>query len=159
MDDKWHLRYLKIAAEIAQWSKDPSTKIGAVCIGTSGQILSQGYNGFPRGIRDLRARLKDRETKYTFTIHAEMNCIYNASLSGISLNGSSLYVYGLPICHECAKGVLQSGIKAVYCAYDTNISDKWSESWLLSEAMFNEAEIEFKTFNISKIGVYNSALV
>jgi len=149
-DDKWHLRYLKIAAEIAQWSKDPSTKIGAVCVGMSGQILSQGYNGFPRGIDDHDQRLNDRETKYKYTIHAEMNCIYNASLSGISLNGSSLYVYGLPICHECAKGVIQSGIKNVYCTF-ADLSDKWADSWVLSQAMFSEAKITFGIFNIDSV--------
>ena len=149
--DKWHHRYFKIAAEIASWSKDPSTKIGAVCVGSSGQILSQGYNGFPRGIDDLPARLNDRETKYSFTIHAEMNCIYNASLSGISLNKSTLYVYGLPICHECAKGVLQSGIKKIYCAYDASIPVKWSDSWLMSKTLFTEAGIQFQVFNIDHV--------
>jgi dCMP deaminase len=149
--DKWHNRYFKIAAEIATWSKDPSTKIGAVCVGSSGQILSQGYNGFPRGIDDLPARLNDRETKYSFTIHAEMNCIYNASLSGISLNDSTLYVYGLPICHECAKGVVQSGIKKIYCTYDASISHKWADSWLMSKTLFTEAGVQFQAFNIADV--------
>lgn len=145
--DKWHLRYFKLAFEISQWSKDPSTAVGAICVGTYGQILSQGYNGFPRGVLDLPQRLNEKETKYNFTIHAEMNCIYNASLSGISLNESKLYVYGLPICHECAKGVIQSGIKKVYCAYDASISHKWVDSWSISKTMFAEAGVLFRTFN------------
>ena len=110
-DIKWQIRYLRLAQHISEWSKDPSTKVGAVAVGQHGQILSQGYNGFPRGVTDLEDRLEVRDSKYLYTIHAEMNCVFNASLSGVSLYGSSMYVYGLPICHECAKGVIQSGVK------------------------------------------------
>ena len=144
--DKWTLRYLKMAKEIAQWSKDPSTKVGAVVVGEDGQILSQGYNGFPRGVHDLEERLHTREAKYRYTIHAEMNCVYNASLSGVSLKNSSIYVYGLPICHECAKGVIQSGIKRVFCVYDQELREKWAESWVYSLTMFDEAGVESQTF-------------
>lgn len=149
--NKWILRYLKLAKEISTWSKDPSTQVGAVVVGDYGQILSQGYNGFPRGITDADELLENREIKYRLTIHAEMNCIYNASLSGISLAGSTIYVYGLPICHECAKGVIQSGIRSVYCAYDPVQRDKWGQSWGHSINMFQEVGIDVWTFNIDLI--------
>ena len=61
---KWHKRYLNLAKEVSTWSKDPSRKIGAVAVGSKGQILSQGYNGFPRGIEDDGWRLNDRPTKF-----------------------------------------------------------------------------------------------
>ena len=76
----WGDRYIHLAKEISTWSKDPSTKVGAVVIGNNGEVLSQGYNGFPRGIKDTPQRLKDREKKYNLVVHAEMNAIYNASL-------------------------------------------------------------------------------
>lgn len=147
--DKWTLRYFKLAKEVAEWSKDPSTKVGAVVVGEHGQILSQGYNGFPRGISDAQELLDNREIKYRLTIHAEMNCIFNASLTGISLMGSSIYVYGLPVCHECAKGVIQAGIKRVYCAYDLALRQKWAESWGYSLSMFTQVDMFVETFDAS----------
>ena len=89
MNKKWDKRYLDVASNIAQWSKDPSSKIGAVAVGDKGQILAQGFNGFPRNIKDWEERLKVRETKYKFMIHAEMNAIYNATYNGVSLDGAT----------------------------------------------------------------------
>lgn len=148
---KWHLRYIRLAQHVSEWSKDPSTKVGAVAVGQHGQILSQGYNGFPRGVDDLESRLLDREMKYKYVIHAEMNCIYNASLSGVSLNGASMYVYGLPMCHDCAKGVIQSGIREVHCAHDLPILEKWSDSWNVSSNMFQEAGVYFATYSLDQL--------
>ena len=111
--NKWYKRYLKLAKEVATWSKDPSTQVGAVVVGSKGQILSQGYNGFPRGISDLSKRLNDRDVKLSLIVHAEMNAIYNATYSGVSLDGSTIFIYGLPACSECAKGIIQVGIKKV----------------------------------------------
>ena len=87
---RWGDRYLHLAKEISTWSKDPSTKVGAVVIGDNGEVLSQGFNGFPRGIKDTSPRLKDREKKYKLVVHAEMNAIYNAGLNGVSLKGSTI---------------------------------------------------------------------
>ncbi len=111
--DKWDNRYLSLAKEVATWSKDPSTQVGAVTVGAKKEVLSQGFNGFPRGIKDTDERYNHRETKYKFVVHAEMNAIYNATYSGTSLDGATLYIYGLPICSECAKGIIQVGIKKV----------------------------------------------
>jgi len=146
---KWDTRYLSLAKLVSSWSKDPSTKVGAVAVGEHGQILSQGYNGFPRGVADVETILNDRELKYRYTIHAEMNCIYNASLSGISLKNSSLYVYGLPICHECAKGAIQSGVSRVVSAYD-HTSERgvtWDASWKYSRAMLEETGIAWSFYS------------
>ena len=142
-DNKWNERYMAIAKDVAQWSKDPNTKVGAVAVGDKGQILSQGYNGFPRGILDCEGRLNDRETKYKYVVHAEMNVIYNATYSGVSLNESRLYVYGLPVCNECCKGIIQVGIKEVYVAQECiDLRPHWFESWQQSLDMFNEAGIK-----------------
>ena len=73
----WDARYLKIAKDVSEWSKDPSTKVGAVIVGDKHQIVSQGYNGFPRGFKDSLDRLENKPVKYQYTIHAEANALYN----------------------------------------------------------------------------------
>jgi dCMP deaminase len=140
ISDTWVERYLQLAKHIASWSKDPSRTIGAVAIGSKGQVLSQGYNGFPRGIFD-DARYEHRETKYKYVVHAEMNVIYNASYSGVSLDGSSFFVYGLPVCSECAKGIIQVGAKEVFILTEEVVPDIWDESFKLSKSMLNEASV------------------
>jgi len=139
--DKWDNRYLSLAKEVASWSKDPSTQVGAVTVGAKKEVLSQGFNGFPRGIKDTDERYNHRETKYKFVVHAEMNAIYNATYSGTSLDGATLYIYGLPICSECAKGIIQVGIKKVVIEKSKEL-DNWNESLRLSQEMFSEAGVE-----------------
>jgi dCMP deaminase len=139
--NKWTRRYLDIAKEVSTWSKDPSKQIGAVAVGDKGQILSQGYNGFPRGVKDTNERYNDREEKYKYVVHGEMNCIYNACNSGVSLNGATLYVTGLPVCSECAKGIIQVGIKKVVMEYPKDIPPVWEKSVQLTKQMFLEANV------------------
>lgn len=143
MSYKWDQRYLGLAEEVAQWSKDPSSKVGAVAVGTKGQVLAQGYNGFPRGINDSLTRYYDRDRKYELVVHAEMNVIYNATYNGVSLDGATLYVTGLPVCSECAKGIIQVGIRRVVMK-DVDTSKKWEDSWRKTQEMFNEASIQFE---------------
>jgi len=139
----WDKRYLGLAKEVSTWSKDPSSKIGAVAIGSKGQVLAQGYNGFPRGIYDGDIRYNDREIKYQYIVHAEQNVIYNATYNGVSLDGATLYVWGLPVCSECAKGVIQVGIKRVVMPA-ADYPDKWVESFEKTGDMFGEAGVEFE---------------
>ena len=97
ISNTWKLRYLDLAKQISTWSKDPSTKVGCVAIGNEGQVLSQGYNGFPRNVLDSDERYLDKETKYNYIVHAEMNCIYHASINGVSLlNSHCLWFNYLP---------------------------------------------------------------
>ena len=139
----WGNKYIHLAKEISTWSKDPSTKVGAVVIGKSGQVLTQGYNGFPRRVRDTEDRWADRERKYELVVHAEMNAIYNASLTGVSLKNSTLYVYGLPICNECVKGIIQVGIKKVVAMRPQIYNSEWDKSNKNAEALFREAEVMY----------------
>ena len=141
--NKWDKRYLDLAKEISKWSKDPSKQIGAVAVGSNGNVLAQGYNGFPRGIDDAPERYENREVKYKLVVHAEMNVIYNASYNGVSLNESTLYVHGLPACSDCAKGIIQVGVKRVVMPKQ-EIPDHWSESWKMSKEMFDEAGVEWE---------------
>ena len=147
MITKWDKNFIELAKTIGAWSKDPSTKIGAVAVGDKHQILATGYNGFPRGIKDYSDRLEVKETKYKYTIHGEMNCIYNATLTGVSLDNATLYVYGLPVCSECAKGVAQVGIKKVFACHPPIISTKWEQSNLLTKSIFEEIGIDYTILN------------
>ena len=147
---KWDIKYLGLAEYISTWSKDPSTKIGAVAIGTKGQVLSQGYNGFPRGIIDSPERLNTREEKYKYVVHAEMNVIFNASLNGVSLYESTMYICGLPCCSDCAKGMIQAGIsRVVMKVEDLDGALRWEDSWNRSKNMFNETGIEWNLNGIT----------
>ena len=73
LSSNWDTRYLALAWHFSTWSKDPSRQIGAVAIGEKGEIIAQGYNGFPRGIEDTDERYEDRNEKYKYVVHAEMN--------------------------------------------------------------------------------------
>jgi len=137
----WDRKFLALAQHISTWSKDPSKKIGAVAVGQNRNILATGYNGFPKGIQDTEERLNNRETKYELVVHAEMNCIYNAVENGVSLKGAHLYVYGLPICHECAKGVVQVGIGRVIVEDALCAEQRWSDSFAKSKRIFYEGNV------------------
>lgn len=141
---KWHKRYSDLAAHISTWSKDPSTGVGAVAIDSdTGQILSTGYNGFPRGVGDHHDRLHDRDKKLSLTIHAELNVVHNASLTGISLEGSDLYVSGLPTCSKCALSIIQSGIRRVIVREeDVYKSNVWNAEWYKALDLYKEVGIE-----------------
>ena len=145
--EKWDRRFLELAKHVAQWSKDPSTKVGAVLISTDGREFV-GYNGFPKGVLDSDERLNDRETKYKFVVHAEVNAILKA---GHSARGATLYVWPSftlpPICNECCKLAIQVGVKEIV-GYMPDMDEervkRWQASISVSEMMCNEAGVKFR---------------
>src|SRR5687767_12861962 len=108
--DIWPERWIAAAQLFASWSKDQSRKIGCVIVGDRQTLLSQGWNGFPRGVDDNVAERHQRPEKYTWVAHAEANAIYNAAANGIRVSGATIYSTLFP-CVDCAKGIIQSGIK------------------------------------------------
>lgn len=145
---KWDKRFMEIAAVVSTWSKDPSSKIGAVVVNDERRILATGYNGFPRGIEDTEERLNDRHEKYPRIIHAEMNVLMNALYNGVTVKGATLYVYGLPVCPDCTKNVIQSGIKRVVIPTDKTEKGKWEAVWNTeSLPMFQEAGVTVTVLN------------
>lgn len=136
----WDAYFLAIAALVAERSKDPSTKVGAVIVGPDHEIRSTGYNGFPRGIDDSPARLADRPTRYSFTVHAEPNAIFNAVRVGTSTRNCTLYVAGLPPCHECVKAIIQAGIVRVV-HFDKAVPERWQASIERGRTLLSEANI------------------
>ena len=138
MSNKWDKRFLEMAKLVASWSKDPSTKVGTIVV-RNRTVIAQGYNGFPRGIND-DDRLDNRTIKYMYIVHSEMNAIYNAAENGVSLKDSTIYTVGLPVCHDCAKGLIQVGIKRVVTP-EIETPERWLKSLSLTEEMFKEADI------------------
>ncbi|DAC43179.1 MAG TPA: dCMP deaminase family protein, partial [Candidatus Thalassarchaeaceae archaeon] len=112
MSEKWDGRFLSLATHIANWSKDPSTKVGCVVVGPDREIRSTGFNGFPRGIADTDERLSDRELKYPLICHAEENAIMHAARIGLALKGCTAYVTWPP-CTRCARSLIQAGVSEV----------------------------------------------
>src|SRR5690348_4036 len=108
--DKWDERYLRIAKKISKWSKDPSSKVGAVIADDNGRVAALGFNGFPKNVHDTAERLSDRSKKYPRVVHAEANA---APIAGRAARGGTVYVYGRPICSHCAGILIQAGIQRV----------------------------------------------
>ena len=130
----WDDYFMGVSLLAADRSKDPSTQVGACIVSDDNRILSTGYNGFPQGCSDddfpWNRDESLGETKYNFVVHAELNAILNAG--GKSLIGSRIFVSLFP-CHECAKAIIQSGVKeVVYLSdkYNGTVSDNASKRML-----------------------------
>jgi dCMP deaminase len=138
---KWHYRFLDLAEHISYWSKDPSTKCGAVIIRPNRTIASVGFNGFPRGVSDAERLYNDREIKYSRVIHAEQNALIN---SREDVTGCSIYIHGpgfTPTCVRCAVHLIQAGIKNVFAFY-TPIEEGFKlESVNQARQLFDEAMV------------------
>lgn len=133
--EKWNDRFLSLAHEIATWSKDPSTKVGAVIVRPDKTIASVGYNGFPRGTDDTYGA---REEKLLKTVHAELNAILSAREP---LHGYTIYVTPLCPCANCAAAIIQAGITNV--VYEMgSIRPEWQDSFLASGKLFIQAGVE-----------------
>ena len=104
------------AHHVSRKSKDRSTKVGCVIVNDRHTDLVRGWNGFPRGINDNIEARHERPQKYLWTEHAERNAIYNAAAEGISIKSCTLYSTLFPCC-DCARAIIQSGIKRV-CTYE-----------------------------------------
>lgn len=126
---------MELAEHVAGWSKDPSTQVGCVIVDKQNRVVSLGFNGFPRGVKDNNLRYMDKETKYLFVAHAERNALDNAPLS---VEGCTLYSPLLP-CNECAKSIIQKGIKKVV-SYEPEF-DRPNLHWEITKQMFREANV------------------
>jgi dCMP deaminase len=140
IEDKWVARFIKLAEEVSTWSKDSSSRVGAVIVRPDRTIASVGFNGFPRGVEDYHERIANRDTKLLYTIHAEMNAILSAKEP---LKGYSLFVWPFQPCAHCAASIIQSGIKEVYCPFNAHLDsyERWADSFKAALQMFDEAGV------------------
>lgn len=104
---KWDMRYINMAALVATWSKDPDKQVGAV-VTDNNYVRGVGFNGFPRGVQDTEFALRDKATKLSSIIHAEVNAVLAAQATG-----ESIYVYPCLPCPQCMGFLLQAGIRRV----------------------------------------------
>jgi dCMP deaminase len=146
-EHRWHERFIKLAHEVAEWSKDPSTKVGCVLVKNK-RVISTGYNGFPKGISDSFDRLMDREQKYEMTVHAEINAITTAALHGVSTEGSTAYITFNP-CSRCSAVLINAGIDSIYVSTANDIPTRWLENFILASKMLAEAGVEYQTIDAS----------
>ena len=135
----WDEYFMGIAILAAKRSKDPSTQVGACIVSPDNIIISTGYNGMPKGCSDddFPWDREGADTKYPYVVHAELNAILNAN--GRDLRGSRVYVALFP-CNECAKAIIQSGVKEV-----VYLSDKYKDTMgnLASKRMLTAAGVKY----------------
>lgn len=143
-EKEWDHRFLSLADHIKEWSKDPSTKVGAVIIDELKVVRSMGYNGFPRGVDDSPERYADRSLKYPRVVHAELNAILNIH-SRTRDEEFCLYTTLAP-CAECAKAIIQAGVYRVVTwdpiGLDKRTFECWNSDIEITKSMFNEADVE-----------------
>ena len=140
MHISWDEYFMGIALLSAKRSKDPSTQVGACIINKDKRIIAIGYNGFPKGIKDTKKRLNDKELKRAISLHAEESAILNAKCN---VEDCKIYIYGLCCCSHCAALIIQSGIKEVYYKLsEKGESEHWLANTELARKMLKEAKIK-----------------
>ena len=143
----WDEYFIELCQVIKNKSKDKNTQIGVVIVGKDNQIISTGYNSFPRGINDNLDERQEKPEKYYWFSHAETNGIINAALNGVSTKGSKMYMScGVP-CADCARNIVNAGIIEIICRSDQSIMGtpkKWEEHEKRSLMMFKECGITVK---------------
>jgi dCMP deaminase len=141
----WNIAFMQQAQLMSTRSKDPSTKVGCIIVSPSRFVLSEGYNGFPRGVADTPERLNDRAQKYPRVVHAEANAIINAGRNGAKIDNGILFVTQPP-CPNCAKMIAQAGIREVFYIdlekSKVNIAS-WREELAISFDIFDEVGIKY----------------
>ena len=145
---KWVEYFRNLAHQVKLKSKDDRTQIGAIIVGKDKEIVSTGYNSFPRGIDDFRKDRQERPEKYFWFEHGERNAIYNAARIGVSTKGCTMYLScGIP-CSDCARGIINAGIVRIFCERGGGAKGpKWAESAERSWTMFDEAGVEVKFYD------------
>lgn len=136
----WDQRLFELARYVGQWSKDRSTKVGCVISTADRQIVSIGYNGFPRGIDDGQDIRHSNPTKYLWTEHAERNAIYGAARLGIATNGCEMFLSWFP-CMDCARAIVQAGISRLVAVNPDASDPKWGQQFVAARELLGEARV------------------
>jgi len=135
---KWHNRFLDLASHVAQWSKDPSTKVGCVIVNDDRQVVGMGYNGFPRGVADGKDRYEDRSIKYPMVVHAEANAILNA----VGSTRDCFAYVTHPPCAGCMGLLIQAGVRSIITHRpDEGLAERFRESFAITDTMAREARV------------------
>ena len=144
----WPEYFRNLANNVKLKSKDNKTQIGAIIVGNDNEIVSTGYNSFPRGLDDTIVERQERPEKYFWFEHAERNAIYNAARIGVSTKGTTMYLSHWFPCADCARAIINAGIsKIVLRSGKGAMSAKWQESAERSNQMFKEAGIQIEYYD------------
>lgn len=133
-------KFMRVAQTMASYSKDRSTQVGAVALDDNLNVISTGWNGFPRGVNDDIEERHQRPEKYLWTAHAEENLVAQAAYGGRSLKGSTVLVTALFPCATCARMLIQAGVVRIIAPKVAN--ERWAEQNAVAQTMFNEAGVE-----------------
>lgn len=148
---RWWRKWFGLASYVAQeWSKDPSTKVGAVVVGENQKNLAIGYNGFPPGVADTPERLNHRLTKYKLVVHAERNALDNATFE---TRGGTLVSTSFP-CVECSKSIVSKGIKCVVTPRPPDPLEgeaTWRDDLGWSENILREARVRIVFIDVISV--------
>lgn len=153
MSERWDKHFVGLALYHSRLSKDPSTRVGSVIIGPDRELLSAGFNGFPRRIADTPERLNDRDMKLKLVVHAEMNALLAAARTGMRLKGCTLYlactddsglIWGGPPCTRCTVEIIQVGISEIVSYAPKAVPSRWHEDLALARELIQEAGIRYR---------------
>ncbi|MCY6380143.1 deoxycytidylate deaminase [Hoeflea prorocentri] len=146
-DIRWDKRFRDLANHVASWTEDRDFSVGAVIVGPDREIRATGYNGLPRGVKAEDDERFDRASgeKFFWFEHAERNAIYNAARVGTPVDGCTIYINRFP-CSDCARAIIQSGIKSVICPQKPAHDGALDHSFDVSETMLAEAGIAVQTY-------------
>lgn len=137
---KWDRRFIDLAHYVSQWSKDPSTKTGAVITTGDNRVVSLGYNGLPIGVADTEERLTNRDLKYKIIVHCERNAVL---LAGRPVDGCTLYTWPFASCSTCASMMIQAGIERVVAPIiPPHLVERWGAELHLATELYREAGVE-----------------
>ena len=143
----WDQRFLSMAKFVSEWSKDTSTKVGAVIVTPENVVASIGYNGFAQAMPDVQSHYANREEKYSRIVHSETNAIV---LARKDVRDHTMYVT-LPPCDRCAVTIIQAGITRVVCieATDEGVKARWQDVFEKARQYFEESGVKFDTVKMS----------
>ena len=138
---KWDPRFLQMAELVASWSKDPSTKTGAIIVRPDKTVLSVGFNGFPKKMQDDPKDYENREIKYSKIVHCEMNALIHAKGS---VEGCTLYTWPFASCDRCAVHMIQAGIsRFVFPSLPKKLVKRWKESTDKTKQYIKDANLNW----------------
>lgn len=146
MKADWDKRFMGLVKHIATWSLDPKKKVGSVIVDDDNNIISVGYNGIPRNCDNEDPKRDERPNKYFYYEHAERNALYHAARHGVIVKNTNIYVTAFP-CADCARGIIQAGIKKVIAPKPDEKHERWGESWKASLTMLEESGVEVLFYN------------
>jgi dCMP deaminase len=151
VSDKWQNRWIKLAHEVASWSKD-QVKVGAVLADSNRNPRGFGYNGMPRGLDDEQPDRLTKPKKNWYFEHAERNVLYACARNGIRCDDCTMYVTHFPCC-DCTRAIIQSGIRSVVVDAtcmdpNTYFYQKWSEQITESQIMMTEAGVHWELVHV-----------